>query len=592
MSTSLLLLLSVCQLESLAIDPGADLSGSSDVSEQTIDSTRFDQMVLRQLNNGLPAFFLKDVILGMMLLRKSDTGEPPKDFPIAVVRSTSISFSDNFSATNYERHQVIGLNNDGVKLLNSSNYPAAIKCFNKALELDSDYVLARNNLAIAYNNYGLSLRAMPKDALTQFHFAEYINPSNRTTHQNVEGIIRMLGLNPQSFEDRVKLGDQARSEGHFLGALVEYRSAFELQPTLAIKSKIIGVLPQLTSFEKLLNPYFIDKDNLQSTNVKPPLSGRANLSFPRLDFGPYMSVLQRSIERKWSPPEVSKSNEVTVLFSVNERGELTAIGVDHRSGIASADQAAIQAIENASPFPSPPTLPPSLLSSSASFKMTFTYKYLNGPVDFQNYPVDYSNYMSVLSRNVKQRWDKPPFDNVTKSTKTVVQFSIDKKGNLLSLKVSRSSGFREIDLSAERAIRDAAPFAELPPGADSKVDIQFTFDLNKYDSAAPPSAKSVAAPASSVSRQKFSATPYPFSQVTTYVEMLGERLEKNWHAQSAPVTVIFRVSDRGDVSGLQVYSSSGDTRLDEKALSLVRSCAPFPKPPAGALPLDVQYTFK
>lgn len=96
----------------------------------------------------------------------------------------------------------------------------------------------------------------------------------------------------------------------------------------------------------------------------------------------------------------------------------------------------------------------------------------------------------------------------------------------------------------------------------------------------------------SVSRQKFSATPYPFSQVTTYVEMLGERLEKNWHAQSAPVTVIFRVSDRGDVSGLQVYSSSGDTRLDEKALSLVRSCAPFPKPPAGALPLDVQYTFK
>ncbi len=601
-SLSLLLLLSVCQLNSYAIDPNAYFSGSTLPSEQ-VAPTSFEQTVLKQFNDKLSGFSFRNLILDMMLLRKNADDYSPKHFPVAVVRSTSICLSDVFPEKIHDEHEAIGLNNDGVKHLNAQEYPAAIKCFNDALKLNPEYGLARGNLAIAHNNYGLSLRKTPATALTQFQLAQYINPHNITTQQNTDGIIRMMGLDPKLIEDRMRLGDQAGSEGKFLGALVEYRAAFDLKPSSAITAKILDALSRLTNSEKLLNPYFIDKSELTTTNLKPAISGeKAILDLPKLNYDPYMSELQRAIERKWLPRGELKSSQVSVVFCVNERGELTGSELESRSGITSADQAAMQAVEKAAPFPLPPPLPPSLQGSSSSFKITFNYKFLNGPLDFYDFPVDFDTYMKLVTRKIKQQWEPP---DRGKSTKTVLRFSLNKKGNLSDLKISSASGSRANDLSAERAVQNAVPFPASPPGADDPVDIEFTFDyyarhysaLSRVKAARTLSAALSASKGSESSptpspEQRSSKTPYPFSQVTNYTAVLGQRLEKNWSPQFNPITVIFRVGDGGEVSGLQVYSSSGDTKLDAKALSVVRSCAPFPKPPAGALPLDVQYTFK
>ncbi len=595
----LFLLLFVCQLDSYAIDPGSDLSGSTEISEVPVAPTSFDQVILKQLNSNLSGFSFRDAVLGMMFLPKSELVWPPKYYPIAVVRSTSITLSDVHSGRTRGYSEVITLNNNGVKHLNRGDYPSAIKCFHDALELDSQYKLARDNLAITYNNYALSLRQSPTKSLAQFHSALYLNPSNPTTQQNLEAMIRIMHFNPQSFEDRIKLGDQAKTEGDFLGALVEYKTASELKPSPAITEKIVDALSRLTIFERLLNPYFIDQSKFSFSvdKARPAASAEsAAVSFPRLNFGPYMSELQRAVENKWSPAGELKSSEVTILFSVNSHGELVEVEVDRGSGIRSADRAAIEAVEKASPFPLPPSLPPPSLNSTTSFKMTFNYKYLNGPVDFYEFPVDFGTYMKVITHRIYQRLVQTAHPQVTK---TVMQFIIDKKGNLLNLKVKQSSGSQELDRSAERAVQSSAPFPVLPPGSDAKVDIEFTVDFDRPSSVstekpAPAALHTSPTPtaAASFPRQTSSATPYPFTQVADYTAMVGERLEKNWHAKSIPVTVIFRVSDQGAVSGLQVYTSSGDTMLDEKALSVVRSCVPFPKPPAGALPLDVQYTFK
>lgn len=132
---------------------------------------------------------------------------------------------------------VIGLNNDGVKLLQAGNFSAAIQKFQQALDMDKTYKLAKDNLAIAYNNYGLQLRNNPKEALKQFHQALFLNSTNTTTQQNVEGIIRMMGKNPKDFKDRVELGDASRKEGDFVGAVIEYSAALQLKddPKLHIK---------------------------------------------------------------------------------------------------------------------------------------------------------------------------------------------------------------------------------------------------------------------------------------------------------------------------------------------------------------------
>lgn len=151
--------------------------------------------------------------------------------------------------------QVIGLNNDGVKALNASNYPLAIQKFEAALKLDPNYKLARDNLAIAHNNYGLGLRANPAEALKQFHQALYLNQTNATTMQNVEGIIRMMGKNPQSFADRVALGDQARLGADFVGAIIEYQAALRIKDDAKIHIKLGDVYRVRDETDKAIAEY-------------------------------------------------------------------------------------------------------------------------------------------------------------------------------------------------------------------------------------------------------------------------------------------------------------------------------------------------
>ncbi len=136
--------------------------------------------------------------------------------------SAPIAFAD--------QNAVIGLNNEGVKALNSGNFALAIQKFEAALQMDKSYALARENLAIAHNNYGLQLaKSNPNEALKQFHQAYYLNKTNATTAQNVEGIIRMLGKDPRDFKTRVQMADQARASGDFVGAIVEYAEALKIK---------------------------------------------------------------------------------------------------------------------------------------------------------------------------------------------------------------------------------------------------------------------------------------------------------------------------------------------------------------------------
>ncbi len=152
-------------------------------------------------------------------------------------------------------NQVIFLNNEGVKALNSGNFSLAIQKFGDALKIDSSYKLARDNLAIAYNNYGLELRNNPKEALKQFHQALYLNKNNATTRQNVEGIIRMLGKNPQDFKDRVEIADQARLAGDFVGAIVEYSEATRLKDDPKIHVKLGDVYRVRDDLDNAITEY-------------------------------------------------------------------------------------------------------------------------------------------------------------------------------------------------------------------------------------------------------------------------------------------------------------------------------------------------
>lgn len=146
--------------------------------------------------------------------------------------------SMSLTALAFDPDQVVRLNNDGVNALNAGNFPLAIQRFNEALKVDPNYKLAKDNLAITYNNYGLQLRNNPKEALKQFHQSLFLNRNNATTRQNLDGIVRIMGRNPGDFKDRVELGDQARLSGDFTGAIIEYSEALRLKDDAKIHVKL------------------------------------------------------------------------------------------------------------------------------------------------------------------------------------------------------------------------------------------------------------------------------------------------------------------------------------------------------------------
>lgn len=124
---------------------------------------------------------------------------------------------------------VISLNNEGVKALNAGNYQLAIQKFEAAYKLDPTYQLARENLAIAYNNYGLQMQNNPGEAIKWFHKSLSLNPNNATTQGNLNTIVQMLGKNPGSYKDRMEMGRAARLAGDFDGAIVEYAAALRIK---------------------------------------------------------------------------------------------------------------------------------------------------------------------------------------------------------------------------------------------------------------------------------------------------------------------------------------------------------------------------
>ena len=75
-------------------------------------------------------------------------------------------------------------------------------------------------------------------------------------------------------------------------------------------------------------------------------------------------------------------------------------------------------------------------------------------------------YAKLLRDQVARNWKTGDIDSrITSAPQVAVRFTLLRDGSLGpgSVKVSQSSGNQALDLSAQRAVLDAAPFPQLPP---------------------------------------------------------------------------------------------------------------------------------
>jgi len=92
-------------------------------------------------------------------------------------------------------------------------------------------------------------------------------------------------------------------------------------------------------------------------------------------------------------------------------------------------------------------------------------------------------YAKLLRDQVAQNWRTGDIDpRITSAPQAVVRFTLLRNGTLSpgSVKISQSSGNAALDLSAQRAILDAAPFPGLPPQfAQNQAVLELHFELRR-----------------------------------------------------------------------------------------------------------------
>ena len=101
----------------------------------------------------------------------------------------------------------------------------------------------------------------------------------------------------------------------------------------------------------------------------PPSTRSERTIINGVDYGPYLSDLQRRIKRAWFPPKGGESKRIKVGFEVHRGGEIAKLSVIDSSGDAVADQSALKAVENASPFRPLPA------GAKDDIKIQFTFDY-------------------------------------------------------------------------------------------------------------------------------------------------------------------------------------------------------------------------
>ncbi|MEH2252196.1 energy transducer TonB family protein [Nostoc sp.] len=99
-------------------------------------------------------------------------------------------------------------------------------------------------------------------------------------------------------------------------------------------------------------------------------------------------------------------------------------------------------------------------------------------IDASSQDIDITSYLNQLQQQVKQQW----LPEVSQSSRrTVLNFTINRSGQVSNLQLAQTSGFGVTDQAALNAIQRSAPFAPLPTGYTSNhIHIQFTFDINVY----------------------------------------------------------------------------------------------------------------
>jgi len=153
--------------------------------------------------------------------------------------------------------QALAANNKAVQLGQAGKFEEAIAAHEEAIQLDPENKQFRINLSAAYCAYGQKLLAKNEFALAAHFFRRSIAAAsdNALAGRCLIEALKKAGINPNSADDRLTLGDDLLSAGDIAGAGIEYQAAEQLEESARTFVKMGDYVYRLGQIDMAANWY-------------------------------------------------------------------------------------------------------------------------------------------------------------------------------------------------------------------------------------------------------------------------------------------------------------------------------------------------
>jgi TonB family protein len=469
------------------------LLGKDDLSVAFCDAKMALILYDQDLDDEAFQFYKRGMSLAKQVLSSSRQKEVLAD-PITSVDAASTD--------------VVLLNNAAVHALDKNKPLLAIETLKKALKLDPQYKLAKENLAVAYNNYGLTLVPKYDLALKQFEKALSLDRLNDRTSSNLDSCIQLAGKNPHSPSDRIALGDNALHDKEFDRAIVEYAEALKIDVD-ALPSANEYYVPALMN----LASYYADKgETTKGLSLISKVLERIKSRLPdktegSVDLSDVIKTLDTIVQHTQDKAKTSPILEKNAV--IETKSETGSVAEEFSS------ESLIEKIKTSSPLAAHAASKGEVAAAKNFYKQIVTdcegveidqhnrliaesfyaaalflddqKEYEEATVVLTQALVDYlkfgwhdlnfSKYMSSIDLTIKANWHPP---KRSASNHITVRFDLDRMGGVTNLKVEKSSGDSYADKAALNAIEAASPLPIPPSGSASPLQIEYNFDYRVH----------------------------------------------------------------------------------------------------------------
>lgn len=162
----------------------------------------------------------------------------------------------------------------------------------------------------------------------------------------LEDVRYAIKLNPDYAEAFCTRAAILNSTGNYHDAIVDTALAVELKPKLKEAYTI-----QASAYRNLKQYREADELMAKLAAIPDPVSAFDEWS-PTIDYTQYITDLQSRVRQHFQPP-MGSYPPIVVLFKLHRNGQITEVRVNN-PGVATADNAAVEAAKSAAPFNQPP----------------------------------------------------------------------------------------------------------------------------------------------------------------------------------------------------------------------------------------------